>query len=134
MWSSSQSKLCWKTLFHSENVKWGRMLRSIFQPTLRCLEASPEALLTSRFTEREAAWRFQPSAAINNSIERKWVQAALESFSTDCLLLEGTCSPLWPLFGVLTLQNITKHIVELKTFAKKTSTLKGKETVFLNPL
>lgn len=29
----------------------------------------PEALLTSSFTEREAAWGFQPSAAINNSTE-----------------------------------------------------------------
>ena len=35
---------------------------------LRCLEG-PEALLTSSFTEREAAWGFQPSAAINTSIE-----------------------------------------------------------------
>ena len=60
-----------------------------------------DVLLTSSFTEREAAWGFQPSAAINNSIETGWVHAIQESFSTDRLLLEGTVFSLQPLSGVL---------------------------------
>lgn len=60
-----------------------------------------DVLLTSSFTEREAAWGFQPSAAINSSIETEWVHAIQESFSTDCLPLEGTFFSLQPLSGVL---------------------------------
>lgn len=35
---------------------------------------------------------FQPNAAINNSVETEWVNVGLESFSTDCLPIEGTFS------------------------------------------
>lgn len=60
----------------------------------------PEALLTFSFAEREAAQEFQPSAAINNSIETEWVHAVLESFSTDCLPAFGgrilsSSAPFW---------------------------------------
>lgn len=54
----------------------------------------PDTLLTSSFTDREAA--------ISNSIEIEWDHAALESCSADCLPLEGTFPPPQPpFFGYL---------------------------------
>lgn len=74
----------------------------------------PDTLLTSSFTDREAA--------VSNSMETEWDHAALESCSADCLPLEGTFSPPQPPF--LGTCHVKCHIVKNHSF------LKGKGSVF----
>lgn len=86
--------------------RWGLWHPSVLlvwvsQPATRCWEACPWSTSHFQFHRKRRSWGVEARAAVNNSVEAKWVHAVQESFSTNPCLWRVHSPLSSPFVGVL---------------------------------